>query len=134
MIGYIVKIVDDTAKDQHALISTRRRRHREIQRAPPITNVRTADKQWTNEWEIIPVETSIARLVKIIIHLDTSVTGYMWNTTIDRRSRLTSFSILNVPKMAGSSVNKDTNRMTTRNVFIANHRGVELSNINVIYV
>jgi hypothetical protein len=34
MIGYIVKIVDDTAKDQHALISTRRRRHREIQRAP----------------------------------------------------------------------------------------------------
>jgi hypothetical protein len=31
MIGYIVKIVkivDDTSKDQHALISTRRRRHR----------------------------------------------------------------------------------------------------------
>jgi hypothetical protein len=27
MIGYIVKIVDDTAKDQHALISTRRRCH-----------------------------------------------------------------------------------------------------------
>jgi hypothetical protein len=44
MIGYIVKIVDDTSKDQHALISTRRRRHREIQPAPPITNVRTADK------------------------------------------------------------------------------------------
>jgi hypothetical protein len=40
MIGYIVKIVDDTSKDQHALISTRRRRHREIQ----ITNVRNADK------------------------------------------------------------------------------------------
>jgi hypothetical protein len=33
MIGYIVKIVkivDDTSKDQHALISTRRRRHREL--------------------------------------------------------------------------------------------------------
>jgi hypothetical protein len=44
MIGYIVKIVDDTSKDQHALISTRRRRHWETQRAPPITNVRTADK------------------------------------------------------------------------------------------
>jgi hypothetical protein len=44
MIGYIVKIVDDTSKDKRALISTRRRRHREIQRAPPITNVRTADK------------------------------------------------------------------------------------------
>jgi hypothetical protein len=27
----------------------------------------------TNEWEIIPVETSIVRLVKIIIHLNTSV-------------------------------------------------------------
>jgi hypothetical protein len=30
--------------DQHALISTTRRRHWETQRAPPITNVRTADK------------------------------------------------------------------------------------------
>ena len=37
-------------------------------------------------------------------------------------------------KMTGTSVNKDTNRMTTKNVFIANHRGVELSNINLIYV
>jgi hypothetical protein len=80
------------------------------------------------------VETSIARLVKIIIHLDTSVTCYLWTTTIDRRNRLTSFSIFNVPKMTGSSVNKDTNRMTTKNVFIANHRGVELSHINIIYV
>ena len=53
---------------------------------------------------------------------------------IDRRNRLTSFSILNVPKMTGSSVNKDSNRMTTKNVFFANHRGVELSNINLIYV
>jgi hypothetical protein len=26
------------------------------------TNVRTANKPWTNEWEIIPVETSIADL------------------------------------------------------------------------
>jgi hypothetical protein len=43
MIGYIVRIVDDTSKDQHALISTRRRQW-ETQRAPPITNVRTADK------------------------------------------------------------------------------------------
>jgi hypothetical protein len=43
MIGYIVKIVDDTSKNQHTLISTRRR-HREIQRGPPITNARTADK------------------------------------------------------------------------------------------
>jgi hypothetical protein len=25
----------------------------ETQRASPITNVRTADKPWTNEWEII---------------------------------------------------------------------------------
>jgi hypothetical protein len=41
---------------------------------------------------------------------------------------------LNVPKMTWSSVNKDTNRMTTENVFIANHRGVELSNISLIYV
>ena len=65
---------------------------------------------------------------------DTSVTCYLWITTIDRGNRLTSFSILNVPKMTGSSVNKDTNRMTTKNVFIANHRGVELSNINLIYV
>jgi hypothetical protein len=55
MIGYIVRIVDDTSKDQHALISTTRRRHWETQRAPPITNVRTAEKPWTNEWEIIPV-------------------------------------------------------------------------------
>jgi hypothetical protein len=69
---------------------------------------------------------SIARLVKIIIHLDTSVTCYLWITTIDRRNRLTSFSILNVPKMTGSSVNKDPNRMTTENVFIANHRGALL--------
>ena len=91
MIGYIVKIVDDTSKDQNALISTRRRHHWETQRAPLITNVRTADKPWTNEREIIPVETSIARLVKIIIHLDTSVTCYLWITTIDRRNRLTSF-------------------------------------------
>ena len=45
MIEYIVLIVDDTSKDQHALISTRRRRHWEAQRAPPITNVRTADKR-----------------------------------------------------------------------------------------
>jgi hypothetical protein len=44
MIGHIVRIVDDTSKDQHALISTTKRRHRETQRAPPITNVRTADK------------------------------------------------------------------------------------------
>jgi hypothetical protein len=44
MIGYIVKIVDDTSKDQHALISTTRRRHWETQHVPPITNVRTADK------------------------------------------------------------------------------------------
>jgi hypothetical protein len=44
MIGYIVRIVDDTSKDQNALISTRRRRHLETQRASPITNVRTADK------------------------------------------------------------------------------------------
>ena len=44
MIGEIVRIVDDTSKDQHALISTTRRRHWETQRAPPITNVRTADK------------------------------------------------------------------------------------------
>ena len=29
--------------------------------------------------------------------------------------------------MTGSSFNKDTNRMTTENVFVANHRGVELS-------
>jgi hypothetical protein len=79
-------------------------------------------------------ETSIARLVKIIIHLDTSVACYLWITTIDRRNRLTSFSILNVHKMTGSSVNKDTNLMKTKNVFIANHRGVELSNINLIYV
>jgi hypothetical protein len=50
---------------------------------------------------VIRVETSIARLVKIIIHLDTSVTCYLWITTIDRRNRLTSFSILNVPKMTG---------------------------------
>jgi hypothetical protein len=34
------------------------------------------------------------------------------HSTIDRRNRLTSFSILNVPKMTGSSVNKDTNRTT----------------------
>ena len=80
------------------------------------------------------METSIARLVKIIIHPDTSVTCYLWNTTIDRRNRLTFFSILNVPKMTGSSVNKDANRMTTKNVFIASHRGVEISNINLIYV
>jgi hypothetical protein len=45
---------------------------------------------------------------------------YLWITTIDRRNRLTSFSILNVPKMTWSSVNKDTNRMTTENVFIDN--------------
>jgi hypothetical protein len=134
MIGYIVKIVDDTSKDQHALISTTRRRHWETQHVPPITNVRTADKPWTHEWEIIPVETSIARLVKIIIHLNTSVACYLWITTIDSRNRLTSFSILNVSKMTWSSVNKDTNRMTTENVFIANHRGVELSNISLIYV
>jgi hypothetical protein len=95
MIGYIVKIVDDTSKDQHALISTARRRHWET----PITNVRTANKPWTNEWGIIPVEASIARLVKIIIHLNTSAACYLWITTIDRRNRLTSFSILNVPKM-----------------------------------
>jgi hypothetical protein len=44
--------------------------------------------------EIIPVETSIARLVKIIIHLDTSVTCYLWITTIDRRNRLTSLTIM----------------------------------------
>jgi hypothetical protein len=56
----------------------------ETQRAPHITNVRTADKPWTNEWEIIPVETSIARLVMIIIHLDTSVTCYLWIATLDR--------------------------------------------------
>jgi hypothetical protein len=43
MIGYIVRIVDDTSKNQHALISTRRRCHWEAQRAPHITNVRTAD-------------------------------------------------------------------------------------------
>jgi hypothetical protein len=43
------------------------------------------------EWEIIPVGTSIARLVKIIIHLNTSVACYMWITTTDRRNRLTSF-------------------------------------------
>jgi hypothetical protein len=35
-----------------------------------------------NEWEIIPVETSIARLVKIIIHLDTSVTCSVRQTPI----------------------------------------------------
>ena len=45
MIGYIVKIVNDTSRDQHALISTTRRRHWETQRVPPITNVRTADKR-----------------------------------------------------------------------------------------
>jgi hypothetical protein len=39
---------------------------------------------------------NIARLLKIIIHLNTSVTCYLWITTIDRRNRLTSFSILNV--------------------------------------
>jgi hypothetical protein len=44
MIELIVKIVDDTSKDQHALISTRRRRHWETQSRPHITNVRTADK------------------------------------------------------------------------------------------
>jgi hypothetical protein len=44
MIAYIVKIVDDTSKDQHVFISTRRRCNRETQRAPPITNVRNADK------------------------------------------------------------------------------------------
>jgi hypothetical protein len=43
MIGCIVRIVDDTSKDQHALISTTRRRQWGTQRAPPITNVRTAD-------------------------------------------------------------------------------------------
>jgi hypothetical protein len=44
MIGYIVRIVDDTSKDKHASISTRRRCHWETQSAPPITNVRTVDK------------------------------------------------------------------------------------------
>ena len=49
MIGYIVRIVDNTSKDQHALISTRRRRHWETQRVPPITNVRTAtNREQTN--------------------------------------------------------------------------------------
>jgi hypothetical protein len=43
MIGYIVRIVDDTSTDQHVLISTRRRCHWEAQLAPPITNLRTAD-------------------------------------------------------------------------------------------
>jgi hypothetical protein len=51
----------------------------------------------------------------------------------DRQKKQT-YIFLNVPKMTGSSVNKDTNRMTAKNVFIANHRGVELSNINLIYV
>jgi hypothetical protein len=134
MIGYIVMIVNDISKDQHALISIRRRRHWETQHVPHITNIKTADNPWTNEWEIIPVGTSIVRLVKIIIHLNTSVTCYLWITTTDRRNRLTSFSILNVRKMTWSHVNKDTNRMTTENVFIANHRGVELSNISLIYV
>ena len=95
---YIVRIVNYASKDKHALISTRRRRHCETQRAPPITNERTADKPWTNEWEIIPVETSIARLVKIIIHLNTSVVCYLWITTIDRRNRLTSFRFWMYPR------------------------------------
>jgi hypothetical protein len=38
MIGYIVKIVDDISKNQHALISTTRRRHWETQRVGYIQN------------------------------------------------------------------------------------------------
>jgi hypothetical protein len=69
---------------------------------------------------LVDTGTSIARLVKIIIHPDTSVTCYLWITTIDRRNRLTFFSILNVPKMTGSGVNKDTK--------VACNTGVRMNN------
>ena len=59
---------------------------------------------------------------------------YMLPVDYNDRQKKQTYIFLNVPKMTGSSVNKDTNRMTAKNVFIANHRGVELSNINLIYV